>query len=196
VGGIAGGLWGDARTGLRAMRSTTCSATTITTEQPQSDNLILILQTNSIAMKKIILPLAITASLAALAIAAPDKGKPSLENQEAYQKELFKRIDANSDGKVTEREFAVMVLWDEFKKADTDSDGKVTKAEYAAIKDKKKDLWSKLDTKGKGHVTFEDCCKNPTIVAGLKDDWNELLSELGKKGVKHLTLADLPDLTP
>ncbi len=53
-----------------------------------------------------------------------------------------------------------------------------------------------LDTKKKGYVTFEDCCKNPTVVKELRADWNELLDSLGKKGARHITVADLPDLTP
>ena len=138
--------------------------------------------------------------LAAGALALPlavDAERPGKEDQEKYQRELFARIDADSDGKVTEREFGVAVLWDDFRRYDANGDGKVSKAEYDA-QEKSEDIWSELDAEGKGYVTFKDCLKSAKVRAALHDDWKRLTSKLGKgdKAVPYITIEDLPDLTP
>ena len=121
---------------------------------------------------------------------------PTPEEQEQYQQKLFDLLDADNDGKVTEKEFAVAVLWDEFQKYDKDGDGKVSKAEYDKMP-KKEDIWSELDPTGKGYVSFEDCVKNKIVVEDLHKEWQSLLGKLNKRpGSRYITKADLPDLTP
>lgn len=134
------------------------------------------------------------ASVSSLTLAAE---KVSPEQQEAYQRKLFAQLDANKDSKVSEKEFAVAVLWEDFVRYDTNKDGKVSKAEYDA-QTKTKDIWTQLDPAGKGFVTFEDCCKSDAIVNDLRAEWRRLTSKLGKDkaNVSHFTMDDLPDLTP
>ena len=118
------------------------------------------------------------------------------EQHAKYQKKLFALIDSDDDGKVTEKEFAIIVLWDEFRRYDADGDSKVSKAEFmqSAVD---KSLYGELDRDGKGHITFEDCLGSKTIVKSLHDEWLSLLKQTGNKPAqKFLTLADLPEITP
>ena len=120
----------------------------------------------------------------------------SPEQHEQYQKKLFALLDDNNDGKVSEREFAVVVLWDDFKRYDADSDGKVSKAEYMRLTDDK-DLYSELDPEGKGHITFKDCFGSKTVIKELHKKWLDLLKKTGNKPTqKYIKLSDLPDVTP
>lgn len=137
------------------------------------------------------------ALLAGFAGAASAAEPATPEQQEAYQRKLFAQLDADKDNKVSEKEFAVAVLWEDFVRYDTNKDGKVNKAEYDA-QTKTKDIWTQLDPTGKGFVTFEDCCKSEEIVSDLRAEWRRLTAKLGegKGNVSHFTLADLPDLTP
>jgi hypothetical protein len=144
-------------------------------------------------MKSILITLVATAF--AVPLSAAEEASP--EAQEAYQRKLFAHLDSNSDGKVTEREFAVAVLWEEFLRFDTNQDGKITKAEYVAL-EKSKDIWVELDPSGSGAVTFKDCFDSKTVIDDLRAEWKALTSKLrkGRGDVRHFTLDDLPDLTP
>jgi hypothetical protein len=150
-------------------------------------------QTMNNKMKSAVLAL-LAASVAGVASAAEPVTPKA---KETHQRALFARLDANDDGKVTEREYAVVILWDEFVRYDADKNGKITKAEYEA-REKAKNIWDDLDPKGKGYITFKDCFKSKEVIDDLRTEWRSLTSKLGKgtKGVRYFTLADLPDLTP
>ena len=129
-------------------------------------------------------------------LATAADGLPSPEKQENYQKKLFALLDGNDDGKVTEKEFAVAVLWDDFQRFDADDDGKVSKAEFMRMAEDKS-IYDELDPDGKGHITFKDCFGSKTVVEDLHKKWLELLKETGNEATKKsLKLSDLPDLTP
>ena len=140
-----------------------------------------------------LLSLVLLSDLSRAAEAAEDTRTP--EEKQAYQRELFKRVDHDKDGKVTEKEFVVAVLYDVFATEDKDGDGKVTKEQALAAatvsKERAEEEYAIMDQEGKGYLVFGDLFRSKTALDDLRKDWKKL----DKKGKGHITLEDLPDLT-
>ncbi len=82
----------------------------------------------------------VAASLATAVMAEGDAAVPAATPQ-AEKKDMFKKADANADGKLTLEEFKTMAKGDAEKKftaADTDKDGFVTPEELKAARAAKK----------------------------------------------------------
>ncbi len=75
-------------------------------------------------MRAIVILLVLSAGLSPLLTAQPNQqgGSPA--------KELFRALDANSDRKISAKEWAALLQVADFKKADTQADGQVTPAEW------------------------------------------------------------------
>lgn len=138
--------------------------------------------------------LSIIAATGAIAVVGAAEKVPRPDQQEAYQQKLFDLIDANDDGIVNEKEFVVFILWDDFRRYDLNNDGSVTREEYDKISSDKA-YFNRIDTDGKGHITFEDCLASPAVAKELHSEWNEALKALGLKKGDVIKRTDLPDLT-
>jgi Ca2+-binding EF-hand superfamily protein len=90
-------------------------------------------------------------------------GKPSAESDPyAGYRRIFRRLDADGDGRVTEAEYIRRTKWPEekarkiWRASDGDGDGAVTEAEYCEnrrVTDKAKEVFAWLDADGDGSVT-------------------------------------------
>jgi len=107
--------------------------------------------------------------------------------REANQRKLFEEGDTNHDGRLTEREFAVLVLRQQFSNADANRDGKVTRADYLANMSGTADAatiereWKAMDPQGKGYM------RDPIAIRDLKQQFKKL----DKTGKGYVTLSDL-----
>ncbi len=88
----------------------------------------------------------------------PDGG-PTAQEREAFQADLFKALDADHNGQLSQAEFAkawetaqTMMKTQMFKKLDKNGDGVLTKDEFPAFSAKLKTL----DTNGDGTVTRDE----------------------------------------
>ena len=115
----------------------------------------------------------------------------------AIQRKLFEEGDTNHDGRLTEREFAVLVLRQQFNNADAKRDGKVTKAEYLANMSGTADAatiereWKAMDPEGKGYIVASDMMRDPIAMKDLKQQFKKL----DKTGKGYVTLSDLPKVS-
>ena len=111
----------------------------------------------------------------------------------AIQRKLFEEGDTNHDGRLTEREFAVLVLRQQFNNADANKDGKVTKAEYVANMSGTADSatiereWKAMDPEGKGYIVPSDMMRDPIAIKDLKQQFKTL----DKTDKGYVTLSDL-----
>ena len=119
---------------------------------------------------------------------------PTPEEQEAYQRELFKKLDHNNDSKVTEKEFVVVILHEVFVAEDKNGDGKVTKEQALAAatgsREQAEKEYAMMDTEGKGYIVFKDLFRNKPAIEELRAEWKKV----DKKNKGYITLSDLPDL--
>ncbi len=110
------------------------------------------------------------------------------------QRKTFEAGDANHDGRMTEREFAVLVLRRQFNNADTNRDGKVTKAEYLANMSGTADAatiereWKAMDPEGKGYIMPADMMRDSIATNDLRQQFKKL----DKTGKGFITLSSLP----
>jgi Ca2+-binding EF-hand superfamily protein len=115
----------------------------------------------------------------------------------AYQQKVFEEGDVNHDGRMTEREFAVLVLHQQFHNADTNKDGKVTKAEYLANMSGTADSatldreWKAMDPEGKGYIVPSDMMRDSVATKDLQQQFKKL----DKAGKGYITLANLPKVS-
>ena len=113
--------------------------------------------------------------------------------REANQRKLFEEGDTNHDGRLTEREFAVLVLRQQFSNADANRDGKVTRADYLANMSGTADAatiereWKAMDPQGKGYIVPSDMMRDPIAIRDLKQQFKKL----DKTGKGYVTLSDL-----
>lgn len=116
------------------------------------------------------------------------------EADEKYQRELFNITDLNKDGRVSEREFVVTVLYDTFASF-ADEKGRASKAVYFEwIKqhpevDAKKE-YAMMDSENKGYLVFADVLKNTIAIKEMEKEFKKL----DRKNKGYITLKDLPDL--
>ena len=114
--------------------------------------------------------------------------EPTPEEVKEYQAKLFKRIDHDGDGKVTEKEFVVAILYAVFTE-EAGKDGKLTKDEYFTNSTEKtaKEEWALMDPEGTGEITFEDVFKNTLAL----DDLKKKFKKLDKNGRGFVTMDDV-----
>ena len=103
-----------------------------------------------------------TFSASAVEVSADTEGKKPPDPDAGY-KRIFKRLDADGDGAVTEKEYVERSRWQDKNKAraiwrasDANGDGKVTEAEYCRnrrVTDKAKEVFAWLDANRDGKVT-------------------------------------------
>ena len=111
----------------------------------------------------------------------------------AFQKEFFKTLDANNDGKVTEKDFVIFVLYQVFHAFDTDNNERLTKAEFLKGSAKTPEgknaaaEWAMMDTDGNGVVTFKDSLKNKNAIDEMRTEFKKL----DKTGKGYITLQDV-----
>ena len=95
--------------------------------------------------------------------AAPEKGRPG---GKPSLKQLFKRLDANGDGSLTEAEYVGRSRFGDTEKtrrifhaSDANGDGKVTEAEYVdnrIVTDKAKEVFFWIDADDDGAMTRQE----------------------------------------
>lgn len=128
---------------------------------------------------------------------AADPAPATAAERTANQRRLFAEADANHDGRVTEREFAVSVLQRQFSNADGNKDGKVTKAEYLANMAGTADSaaiereWKAMDPEGKGHIAVANMVRDPIAMKDLRAQFKKL----DKDGHGYVTLVSLPKVS-
>lgn len=96
----------------------------------------------------------------------PAKGPPAAwDDPDAEFKRIFRRMDADGDGSLTEAEYVERTRWPEAKAraiwraSDGDGDGKVTEREYCRnrhVTDKAKEVFGWIDGDGDGKVTEKE----------------------------------------
>ena len=106
------------------------------------------------------------------------------------QEKIFKILDANSDGKVTEKEFVITGLHEIFVSFDLDGSGKVSKKEYveATVKHEidQDAEWAAM-SRGSDEITFKQSLRNKVAVKELQG----YFKEIDKKGKGFVTMNDL-----
>ena len=111
----------------------------------------------------------------------------------AFQKEFFKTLDANNDGKVTEKDFVIFVLYQVFHAFDTDNNERLTQAEFLKGSAKTPEgknaaaEWAMMDTDGNGVITFKDSLKNKNAIDEMRTEFKKL----DKTGKGYVTLQDV-----
>ena len=135
-------------------------------------------------------------TLCLLALAALTFGSGTLlraEGKQAEQKKMFDLMDGKKDGKVTEKDFVIFVLYQVFHAYDVNQDGRLTKAEFltgSANTPEGKNAeaeWAMMDTNGDGVITFEDALKNKNAVAEMQAEFKKL----DKTGKGYVTIDDV-----
>ena len=109
---------------------------------------------------------ALTGAAAAWVAAAPDAGKTARKvDPDAAFKRIFRRLDADGNGVVTEKEYVGRSRWPEgkarkiWRASDADGDGKVTEAEYCRnrrVTDKAKELFVWIDADKDGNLSEQE----------------------------------------
>ncbi|HUS90232.1 MAG TPA: hypothetical protein VM695_00235 [Phycisphaerae bacterium] len=96
---------------------------------------------------------------------------PGAADPDAGYKQIFRRLDADGDGAVTEKEYTSRSRWPAeqagkiWRASDADGDGKVTEAEYCRnrrVTDKAKEVFAWIDADKDGKLT------EPEAVAAAK----------------------------
>ena len=110
-------------------------------------------------------PLVLAAAFIGVAVcdaAAPETGRPG---GKPSPKQIFKRLDADGDGSLTEAEYVGRSRFDAekarkiFHASDADGDGKVTEAEYVdnrIVTDKAKEVFFWIDADDDGAMTRQE----------------------------------------
>lgn len=135
----------------------------------------------------------ILAGLCAAALlipAATAADKPTPQQVAEYQKKLFQQVDADADGKLTQKEFVVAALYDIYIRQDLDRSGKLSKAEF--VKSFKEDTdveaeWAMMDADKDGVIEFKDIFKNKNAVSEAEAGFREI--DRKKRG--YVTLAEV-----
>lgn len=122
---------------------------------------------------------------ASLTVLAGEGGKLT-ESQEKY----FDILDANDDGKVTEREFVITGLYDIFRSFDLDGSGKVSRKEFFKAT-RKHDIdheaeWTAM-SRGTAEISFKDSLRNEVAIEEMESHFRKL----DKRGKGNVTRADL-----
>lgn len=134
-----------------------------------------------------IIPSLICVAILGLSASTATAKDPTTSEVKEYQRKLFKQMDENSDGKVTEKEFVVMVLYAVFIE-ESGKDGTLSKKEYFKNSTEKtaKQEWALMDPEGKGSIKFKDVFKNTIAINDLKKEFRKL----DKKGLGFFTLKE------
>lgn len=111
-----------------------------------------------------------------------------------YQKDLFKAIDLNNDGKVTEREFVIAVLYDTFA-SHADKNGRVSRKDYFKWVKQHPEIdgekeYALMDPKNKGYIIFADVLRNTIAIEDMETEFRKL----DKKRKGYITMKDLPEI--
>ena len=102
--------------------------------------------------------------------------KPS--DPDAGYKRIFRRMDADGDGAVTEREYVSRTRWPEdkarkiWRASDANGDGKVTEAEYCRnrrVTDKAKEVFSWIDADKDGKLTEKEALATAKLIFQTMD---------------------------
>ena len=128
---------------------------------------------------------AATLMTAALPLISGESGALS-ESQE----KIFHTLDANGDGRVTEKEFVITGLNEIFQSFDLDGSGKVSLKEFTKAT-RKHDIdadaeWAAM-SRGSDEITFKDSLRNKVAVVEMQGHFKKL----DKKGKGYVTLNDL-----
>ena len=139
-------------------------------------------------MKSLFTPL-LAAMIPAILLAEAG-AKPTPEEVADYQRKLFAYLDADSDGKMTRKEFVVVALYDVFTKQDKDSDGRLTRKEFIDTFREETDAeaeWAMMDTDRDGVILFRDVFRNKNAVSEMEAEFKTI--DTLKRG--YVTLAQV-----
>ena len=119
----------------------------------------------------------VVAGFAAAVLAAwtPAAGPkpPAKADSDAGYKRIFRRLDADGDGAVTEKEYVSRTRWGEqkaraiWRASDFNGDGQVTESEYCLnrrVTDKAKDLFAWIDADRDGKVTEKEVLATARLI--------------------------------
>lgn len=115
------------------------------------------------------------------------------EDKQADQMKMFDIMDGKKDGKVTQDEFVIFVLYQIFQEYDTNHDKRLSKAEFlkgCAHTPEGKNAeaeWAMMDSNGTGTITFKDALKNKNAVAEMQAEFKKL----DKQGNGYITSKDI-----
>ena len=113
----------------------------------------------------------------------------------AYQTKLFKYMDEDGDGKLTRREFVVIVLYTCFEDMKPDKNGRLSKEQFIKTFGEETNAqteWAMMDSDRDGLIVFEDAFKNKISIKELEAEFREL--DKNNKG--YVTLAEVRALKP
>lgn len=121
---------------------------------------------------------------------APERGDTQHPDPDAGFKRIFKRLDQDADGMVTEQEYVARSRWKDKDKArkiwrasDGNGDGKVTAQEYCEnrrVTDKAKEVFKWLDKNRDGKVTEEE----------VGERAKEIFAEMDKNGNGEVNIPE------
>ena len=123
-------------------------------------------------------------------VAAFAVGTVESQDIQPSQNKIFNILDANNDGKVTEKEFVITGLNEIFQSFDLDSSGKVSKKEFMeATAEHEIDAaaeWAAM-SRGADEITFKQSLRNKVAVEEMKG----YFKEVDKTGKGYITIKDL-----
>ena len=125
------------------------------------------------------------------------KGKDAANPEQINEfKRIFKRLDANGDGKVTLQEYINRSRWEDETKAkaifnatDRNDNGTITVEEYIenrVITDEAKKIFNKMDTNNDGILTEQDFAENSIIEDKILA--RQIFREMDVEGKSKLSL--------
>lgn len=134
------------------------------------------------------IPSLVCVAILGLSAATATAKDPTSADAKEYQRKLFKQLDEDGDGKITEKEFIVTVLYAVFAE-EAGKDGKLTKKEYFenSTENTAKAEWALMDPNGKGEIEFKDVFKNTIAINDLKKEFRKA----DKKGRGFITLKEI-----
>lgn len=125
-----------------------------------------------------------------LAAAAVSVSPARAQEELTYRDKLFRQLDHNADGRLSQQEFIEGVLYAAFHERDANKDRKVSRAEWsrAETHESAPDEFGRLDADADGFVTYAETFAHQVQVQALK----AYFSKIDRDGDGFVSPAELP----